>query len=93
MRKKKKKIEKESTVQIIRFSNSLIIKRRVELGLSYRQLAQKTVDIDPDSKGVSQMTCQRVEQPDGKTSVDSLSFICAALGISPRSTWVQDDED
>ncbi|MCP3663974.1 MAG: helix-turn-helix transcriptional regulator [Gammaproteobacteria bacterium] len=69
------------------FDNSLIIRRRVEQNLTYRALSLKTLEVDEASQGISPMTCMRMERENSDPSIKSLILICAALGISPTSTF------
>lgn len=70
------------------YSSALIIRRYEERKLTLRKLTQLTKDIDPNNKGVSMGTIQRVLS--GVECLPSnLCLICAALGISPSSTYVE----
>jgi len=73
---------------MFKFENSLITKRRKYLKMTFRALHSKTVFIDPEGKGVSVMTCQRIESGI-EPSIKHLILVCEALGISPRSTFVR----
>lgn len=73
---------------MIVFTPELIIKRRLIKKISYRSLAKTTAEIDPEGEGVSAMTCMRIETERGDPKVSSVILICAALGISPKSTYI-----
>ena len=70
---------------MFKFSSKLIVKRRKQLKLTYRALAERTVDVDPKKKGVSPMTCKRLEFDRYDPSVRSICLICEA-GRSRRSS-------
>lgn len=69
-----------------KFDSKIIYKRRIQAKLSYRSLSALTRNLDPENKGVSAMTCHRIET-DLKPSIVSLMLICDALGISAKSTF------
>lgn len=74
---------------MFRFDSALIQKRRKAAGLSLAKLSVLTADLDPKGKGVSPMTCMRIEKDNADPTTSSLMMICSALGISPKSAFVK----
>jgi predicted transcriptional regulator len=71
------------------FSPEIIKKKRLERGISLVKMALLTEEIDPKGKGVSQMTCARIEKEGYDPRVSSLVLISAALDISPKSSFTK----
>lgn len=69
-----------------KFNFELLMRRRIAQGLTFRALSELTKQVDPHGKGVSPMTCQRLETG-LRPSIDSLLLVSDALGISARSTF------
>lgn len=68
------------------FSPELMRKRIDWSGITLREIQHRTKLIDPHGKGVNQMTIHRMlKGADPKAS--TISLVCAALGISPRSCF------
>lgn len=68
------------------FSPELINKRIESTKITLREIQERTALIDHQGKGVHFMTIQRMlNGADPKAS--TISLVCAALGISPRSCF------
>jgi hypothetical protein len=71
------------------FDAKLIIKRMKERELNHKQLARLTKKVDIEGKGVSDMTCYRVTRPFYDPRFSTISMICLALELSPKSVMIQ----
>lgn len=69
------------------YSPELIINRYNEKKMTMRSIVEETKRIDPDGKGISIGTVQRIIS--GSEALPStICLLCAALDISPKSTYV-----
>jgi hypothetical protein len=73
-------------INMYEFDNSLLVRRQEEKQLSLRALARLTKQVDPEGKGLSPMTVQRMNVG-GEVNISSLLLVCEALNISPRSMF------
>jgi hypothetical protein len=71
------------------FDAKLIIKRMKERELNHKQLARLTKKVDIEGKGVSDMTCYRVTRPFYDPRFSTISMVCLALDLSPKSVMIQ----
>jgi hypothetical protein len=71
------------------FDAKLIIKRMKQRELTHKQLARLTKKVDIEGKGVSDMTCYRVTRPFYDPRFSTISMICLALEISPKSVMIK----
>jgi hypothetical protein len=70
-----------------KYDTSLINRRFKEKKMTMRQLHEITISVDPNQKGVALGTIQRVLNG-GDALPNTLCLVCAALGISPGSLFV-----
>lgn len=72
-----------------KYDKSLLVERYKKSGITMRGIRNRTVEIDPEGKGISLGTIQRIISiRDFEPFPSSLCLICAALEISPRSLFV-----
>jgi hypothetical protein len=67
------------------FDAKLIIKRMKQKDLNHKQLARLTKEVDIEGKGVSDMTCYRITRPFYDPRFSTISMVCLALELSPKS--------
>ena len=77
---------------LFRFSPAYLKLTAERKNLSVYRLARLTKEIDPESKGVCQTAITNIFTGKSEPSTKTLSFICAALGISPKSRNLWLDE-
>lgn len=65
----------------------LIRNKRKELHLSLQKVAVSTKEIDPEGKGISQMTIQRLEKGSTKVSARALILIGEVIGTSVKTMF------
>ena len=72
-----------------KYDKDLLVRQYKNSKMTMRAIQQKTVEIDPEGKGLSLGTIQRIiSLRDFEPFPSSLCLICAALEVSPRSLFV-----
>lgn len=69
------------------YSNKIIVKYYNASKMTLRQMSEKTKEVDPAGSGLSAMTVHRILKGD-RPVIDSVCIMCEALGISPKSVFV-----
>jgi hypothetical protein len=76
-------------MKLKKYDKSLLVKQYKANGMTMRNIQKRTVELDPEGKGLSLGTIQRIiSLRDFEPFPSSLCLICAALEISPRSLFV-----
>ena len=73
-----------------KYDNTLLVKRYKGSKLTMRGIVERAKEIDPQGKGISLGTVQRIlSLPGFEPFPSSLCLICAVFEISPASLFVE----